>query len=225
LGYIDPKVCKKTLAVVAPTVESSEAQKNHRITGERAGERETEMHEMNSIVAVYETPADALDGVNHLQKAGFDMMRVSVVAREYQNQEHVVGYCSTGGASARCWGKLSGFYGEVGGSLAGVAFFVLPGLGPVLLAGPLVNAVVSSIDEAPTHRGFGALDTALRRLGIPGENILRYESELCADRFLVLAHWTQEELMQAREILHKSRPSELNLHFTAETTAVARRRH
>jgi hypothetical protein len=183
------------------------------------------MHEMNSIVAVYEAPVDAVDGVNDLRKAGFDMMRVSVVAREYQNQEHVVGYCSAGGSSARYWGKLAPFWAEVGGVLHEAAFFVLPGLGPVLLAGPLVDAVTCSLEEAPENRGFGALDAALRRLGIPSESVVRYESELCADKFLVLAHWTADELMHAKDILHKTRPEELNLHFAGQTSAAARRHH
>lgn len=182
------------------------------------------MHEMNSIVAVYETPVDAVTGVNDLRKAGLDMMKLSVVAREFQNQEHVIGYCGAGDIRAKYWGKLAAFWGEVGGVMPGTAFFVLPGLGPVIMAGPVVNAVASSIDEEPANRGFGALEAALRRLGIPGESVVRYESELCADRFLVLAHWAVDELMQAKDILHKTRPSELNVHFAGEATA-AKRHH
>ena len=183
------------------------------------------MHEMNSIVAIYAAPADAVDGVNDLHRAGFDMMNVSVAAREYQNQEHVVGYFSIGGNSAKFLGKLAPFWAEAGGVLREAAFFVLPGLGPVLIAGPLVKAVVSSLEETPENRGFGALDAALRRMGVPNESILRYESELCADRFLLLAHWKAEELMHAKDVLHKTRPVELNLHFAGETSMTARRRH
>lgn len=183
------------------------------------------MHEMNSIVAIYAEPVDAVDGVNDLHKAGFDMTKVSVVGREYQNQERVIGYCGAGGSTAKYWGKLAPFWGEVGGVLREATFFVLPGLGAVMIAGPLVNAVVSSLEETPENRGFGALDAALRRLGIPSESILRYESELCADKFLVLAHWTADELMHGKDILHKTRPAELNLHFAGQTSAAARRHH
>lgn len=181
------------------------------------------MHEMNSIVAVYEAPVDAVDGVNDLHKAGFDMTKVSVVAREYQNQEHVVGYYGAGGGSARYWGKLAAFWGEAGGMLREAAFFVLPGLGPVLMAGPVVSAVVSSLEETPENRGFGALDAALRRMGIPSDSVVRYESELCADKFLVLAHWTADELLHAKDVLHKTHPTELNLHFAGQASAAARR--
>lgn len=182
------------------------------------------MHEMNSIVAIYAAPVDAVEGVNELSKSGFDMMKVSVVAREYQNQEHVVGCCSTDNR-AKYWGKLSAFWGEVGGVLREPAFFVLPGLGSVILAGPLVSAVVSSLEESPENRGFGALDAALRKLGVPSESIVRYESELCADKFLVLAHWTADELLHAKDILHKTRPAELNVHFGGQTSAAGRRHH
>jgi hypothetical protein len=36
------------------------------------------------------------------------------------------------------WGKQGAFWGGLWGMLFGAAFFAIPGLGPILVAGPLV---------------------------------------------------------------------------------------
>ena len=179
------------------------------------------MQEMNSIVAIYETPVDAVQGVTDLQKAGFNMMKLSIVAREDQGSERIIGYCHTT-ASTKYWGKMGAIWGGLGGYLSGAAFFVLPELGPVLMAGPLVAAVAASLEGESENRSAGAFGAGLRSLGIPRESIQRYESELCADRFLVIAHGGAEGLLQAKSVLHMTRPSELNLHFVEEAARIRR---
>jgi len=165
---------------------------------------------MNSIVAVYETAVDAGEGVSDLRKAGFDMTKLSLVAKEARPEDHIVGYYNAGNG-LRYWGRMGAFWEQVGPGCA--AFFLVPGIGPVLLTGPLVAGFVAGLEGAPAARGFGAFGTGLSKVGIPGESILRYESELCSDRLLMIAHGEPDELLRAKETLHKTRPEEVNLHF------------
>ena len=46
------------------------------------------------------------------------------------------------------WGKLGAFWGGLWGMLFGAAFFVIPGLGPVLAAGPVVAWIVGALEGA-----------------------------------------------------------------------------
>jgi len=188
-----------------------------------AGDRETEVHDINSIVSVYETPVDGVGGVNELRNAGFEMTNLSTVAREHQNDEHVIGYCNPGSGGTKYWGKVAAFWGELSTLLTGVGFLLLPGVGPVLMAGPVVGAVVAGLEGAGANRSFGALGAAFRNLGIPREAILRYESEVSGGRFLLIAHGTAGELIHAKEVLHKTRPAELNLHFAEEMAQAGRK--
>ena len=101
------------------------------------------MSEKNSIVAVYKSHAQAEDAVRELQKSGFDMKKLSIVGKDYHTDEHVVGYYNTGDRMMY-WGKLGAFWGGFWGLLFGSAFFWVPGIGPLVVAGPLVTWIVGA---------------------------------------------------------------------------------
>lgn len=179
------------------------------------------MLDKSSIVAVYETHLDAEAGVKELQKAGFDMATLSVVGREYHTGEDLVGYYNSG-YRMQYWGKMGAFWGGLWGFLAGAAFFVLPGIGPVLIAGPLAGAVVAELERsvvkgAVVTGGLNALGAGLFSLGIPKDRVFDYESSLMADKFLLVAHGAARELIKAKTVLRITGPLELNLHFTEQT--------
>lgn len=94
---------------------------------------------------------------------------------------------------------------------------MFPGIGPILIAGPLAGAVVTALEGAVATGGLSALGAGLFSLGIPEGRVLYYESSLLADKFLLIAHGSAEELMKAKTILRVTRPRELNLHFAEET--------
>ena len=50
------------------------------------------------------------------------------------SEEDVVGYYNTGDRM-RSWGKNGAFWGGIRGVLFGSAFFVIPGIGPLVAAG------------------------------------------------------------------------------------------
>ena len=50
------------------------------------------MSETNSVVAIYETHSQAEEAVKELQRAGFDMKKMSIVGKYNHTDEHVGGY-------------------------------------------------------------------------------------------------------------------------------------
>ena len=76
------------------------------------------------------------------------------------SEEDVVGYYNTGDRM-RSWGKNGAFWGGIWGVLFGSAFFVIPGIGPLVAAGPLVVAIVSALEEAVAVGAIGALGAGL----------------------------------------------------------------
>jgi len=91
----------------------------------------------NSVVAVYRTHTEADQAVKELQEGGVDMHKLSIVGKGYHTDEHAVGYYNTGDRM-KYWGKIGAFWGGFWGMLFGSAFFLIPGLGPILAAGPVV---------------------------------------------------------------------------------------
>ena len=95
------------------------------------------MFKPNSVVAVYSNHTEADQAVKELQSGGVDLRKISIVGKGYHTDEHAVGYYNTGDRMMY-WGKLGAFWGGFWGLLFGSAFFLIPGLGPILAAGPAV---------------------------------------------------------------------------------------
>ena len=118
------------------------------------------MSEQNAVVAIYATHTDAEAGVKELQHAGVDMRALSIVGKDSHTDEHVVGYYNTGDRM-KYWGKMGAFWGGFWGLLFGSAFFAIPGLGPILVAGPLVAWIVGALEGAALVGGVSALGAGL----------------------------------------------------------------
>ena len=163
------------------------------------------MSEQNAVVAVYATHTEAEAAVRELQRAGIDMHTLSIVGKDSHTDEHVVGYYNTGDRM-KYWGKTGAFWGGFWGLLFGSAFFAIPGIGPVLVAGPLVAWIIGALEGAVVVGGLSAIGAGLYSIGIPKDSIVEYESAVKADKFLLLAHGTAEEAEKAREIMGTARP-------------------
>ena len=114
------------------------------------------MTKNNSVVAIFKSHTGAESAVKELQQSGFDMKKLSIVGRDYHTDENVVGYYNTGDRM-KYWGKLGAFWGGFWGLLFGSAFFVIPGVGPLLMAGPLVGWIVGALEGAVVVGGLSAL--------------------------------------------------------------------
>ena len=161
------------------------------------------MSEKNSVVAIFETHNQAEDAVRELQKDGFDMKKLSIVGKDYHTDEHVVGYYNTGDRMMY-WGKLGAFWGGFWGLLFGSAFFWVPGIGPLVVAGPLVTWIVGALEGAVVTGGLTALGAGLYSIGIPKNSILKYETEVKNGKLLLVAHGTADEVQRARDLLHQT---------------------
>jgi len=169
------------------------------------------MSKEDVAVAIYNTHTEAEEAVKTLQKGGFDMKKLSIVGKDYHTEQHVVGYYNTGDRM-KAWGKIGAFWGGIWGLLFGAAFFVIPGIGPVVLAGPLVASLVGALEGAAVVGGLSALGGALAGLGIPKDSVLRYETALKADKFLVLAHGAADDVARAKSIIDGTKPAEAAVH-------------
>ncbi len=165
----------------------------------------------SSAVAIYNTHTDAEEAVKELQSAGTDMELLSIVGKDYHNEDHVVGYYKTGDR-LKYWGKLGAFWGGIWGLLKGEAFFWMPGVGPILVGGPLVSSIVGALEGVKVHNGLTPVGSALHAMGMPKSSVINYESALKANKFLVVVHGANGEGSKAIEILRKTDPVELTAH-------------
>jgi hypothetical protein len=178
------------------------------------------MAKENSTVAIFNDHAGAEHAVKELQRAGFDIKKLSLVGRDYHSDEHVVGYYNTGNRM-RYWGKLGAFWGGLWGLLFGSALFLVPGIGPIVVGGPIVTWIVGALEGAAVVGGLSVVGAALYSIGIPKDSVLNYETSLKANKFLLVVHGTVDEVERARSILQGTGAIETAVH-TAETLATTK---
>ncbi len=169
------------------------------------------MSDQNSVVAVFTSHDSAEAAVRELQQGGFDMKKLSIVGKDYHTEEHVVGYY-TAGDRMLYWGKAGAFWGGFWGLLLGSGFFWVPGIGQLLVGGPLVMWIVGALEEAAVVGGLGALGGALFSIGIPKKSVLEYETEVKNGKLLLVANGTPEEVERAKDILHRTKGQTTTVH-------------
>ncbi len=169
------------------------------------------MFERNAVVAVYDNHIEAEEAVRELQKSGFDMKKLSIAGKDYHTEDHVVGYYNAGDRM-KYWGKMGGFWGGIWGLLFGWAFFAIPGFGPVLVAGPLAGWILVGLEDAALVGGLSVVGAALYSIGIPKDSVLSYETALKADKFLLIAHGTSDEVARAKDIIKVTQVAESAVH-------------
>ena len=163
-------------------------------------------------IAVCNTHYEAEKVVKELQQSGFNMKKLSIIGKDFHQEDNIVGYYNTGDAM-KTWGKVGAFWGGVWGLIFGAGFFIIPGIGPLVMAGPFVATFVGGLEGAVIVAGLSAIGVALFRIGIPKNSVLKYESDLKADKYLVMAHGTSEEIEKAKDIMNNSSSSiEVSIH-------------
>ncbi|MBV8073353.1 MAG: DUF1269 domain-containing protein [Acidobacteriaceae bacterium] len=169
------------------------------------------MNDTNAVIAIYETHEGAEGAVKELQRSGFDMKKLSIIGKDYHTDQEVVGYYNAGDRM-KYWGKWGAFWGGAWGLLFGAAFFWVPGIGQVLIAGPLIGWIIGGLEGAIVIGGLSAIGAGLYSIGIPKNSILDYETAIRADKFLVVAHGTEADAKKAKDILLHTEPAEVAEH-------------
>ena len=165
----------------------------------------------NSVVAIYDTHDQAEHAIKELQEAGVDMKSLSIAARNTHTDEHVVGYYNVGDRM-KYWGKIGAFWGGFWGLLFGSAAFAIPGLGPVLVAGPLVAWIIAGLEGAAVVGGVSAVGAGLVSIGIPKDSVLKYDVALKTDKFVLVVHGSAEAVDKAKDIIAGTEQSHYAVH-------------
>jgi len=172
------------------------------------------MSELSSVVAIYDTHEQAEHAIKELQEAGVDMKSLSIAAKGTHTDEHVVGYYNAGDRM-KYWGKIGAFWGGFWGLLFGSAFFAIPGLGPILVAGPLVAWIVAALEGAVEVGAISAIGAGLISIGIPKDSVVKYDVALKTDKFLLLVHGTPEAVERAKQVIEGTTHSSYMVHGEA----------
>lgn len=96
------------------------------------------------------------------------------------------------------------------GLIAGLGVLLLPGIGPVLAAGPLAAAVTAAAGGAALGATAGTLLGILNDEGIPSDRADFYNRNFSKGNIIVMVHTDEGHSAKAREILVKHNPETID---------------
>ena len=169
------------------------------------------MDQADTIIAVFPNHEEADKAVQALAAAGIGVKNISGVGKGYHTEEKVMGFYNMGDRM-QMWGSRGALWGGLWGLLFGGVFMVVPVFGQVVVLGYLATAVISALEGALVLGSLSALGGAISSIGVPEDSVVRYETDVKADSFLVMAHGTAEEVEKARGVLNQSDPSRLDVY-------------
>jgi hypothetical protein len=158
-----------------------------------------------TLVALYDTFDDAQTSVQDLMEGGFRRDDISVVAADEHGQYEPL--AGTGGAGGLGEGAgLGAVLGGVAGLLVGLGALAIPGIGPVLAAGPLAATLTGAGIGAVT----GGLIGALVDVGIPEEEARSYAEGVRHGGTLVTVRSSDQLVDRAKDILNRRHPVDIH---------------
>lgn len=143
-----------------------------------------------AVVVVYDTHSDAESSIRHFKLLRFDLRGLSIVGKDHQSEETMSGYRNAGDRM-KAWGRTGTSWGSIWGLIFGSGIFVVPGIGPLFVAGPLVGWTIAALEGAATVHRLSVIGAGLYNLGIPKNRIREYETSLKSGKFIVVAHSTE----------------------------------
>ncbi|MDL5031247.1 DUF1269 domain-containing protein [Pelomonas sp. APW6] len=150
-------------------------------------------HEFSSLRA-------AEDAVLSLAGVGLDIKLISVLGRGYGPTERLMGFYTVGDRIKR-WGGTGALWGGNSGLVFAPAVFLLPGLGIVTMGGPLVVALIRSLEAGAPSPGTSVLVSALCQVGIAPALALRCEAALMTEHYVMVVHGHAAHQAQVRTAL------------------------
>jgi hypothetical protein len=152
-----------------------------------------------AVFGIYKTVAHAERAVDTLTTSGFANNDISVLLTDAQTSHDFAHEKNTKAPEGTTAGATTG--GIIGGTLgllAGIGTLAIPGIGPLIAAGPIVAALAG----VGAGGAAGGIIGALIGMGIPEYEAKRYEGHVKNGGVLLSVHCdTSNAISRAKELL------------------------
>ena len=175
-----------------------------------------------AVYGIYSSVSAAERAVDLLLTAGFSNSDVSVLMEDNESTRQFAHEKSTKAPEGTATGATAG--GVVGGTLgllAGLGALAIPGVGPLIAAGP----IMATLAGVGVGGAVGGLLGALNGLGIPEYEAKRYEGRVKDGGILLSVHCrTSDEISRAKDLLKGSGAEDVSSSGEASGDKSARER-
>lgn len=152
------------------------------------------------VIGVFDSHQQAEKAVSELRNQGFSTEEINVVSKERkrQNNTEFVDDDITDGA------LTGGTLGGIGGLMVGAGALAIPGIGPIVAAGPIAAALSGAV--------AGGIAGGLIDWGIPAEVSRRYEQHVAEGGILAVIRSDATKVQQAAQVLRQNGARDVESH-------------
>jgi len=160
-------------------------------------------------IGVFSHRRDAETALTELRDAGFQMSRVSIIAKDADGhgiagvENKNIGAGNKADEGAKAGAATGGLLGGLTGLLVGLGSLAIPGVGPVLAGGAAATAIATTLAGGAIGAAAGGIVGALVGLGIPEDRARVYNDRFQRGDYLVIVDGTEAEIYQAEPILNR----------------------
>lgn len=150
----------------------------------------------STVLGLFESRSAAEQAVSALVSTGFSRDAISVVASDSRSADdtpNIAPVETPGSFDAGTGAAVGGLAGFIGGVIA----LAIPGIGPIIAAGPLAAGLMGAGLGAAT----GGLIGGLKEHGVPEEDASRFVEAVRSGRVLVSAHVPEDRANEAADVM------------------------
>lgn len=136
------------------------------------------------VIGVYEKEEQALAAVEDLKRTGYGIDEISIVAKDPDKLKSAAEEVNPKNIDGLIAGATVG--GAIGltGLFVGLSAIALPGIGPILAAGPIFAILSGAAAGLATNAG--GLSSALEEMGLDEEQARHYADDVKKGKILVM---------------------------------------
>ena len=173
-----------------------------------------------AVFCIVKTTAQATDIVDRLKSAGFSNNDISVLMPEKSGtRDFAVANQTKAPEGAAAGAGTGAVLGGALGWLTGIGALAIPGLGPLIAAGPIMAA----LSGAAIGGTVGGVTGALIGMGIPEFEAKRYEGKIKKGNTLISVHSDNaKETERAKVIFQDAKAEDISTSHEAAAATQAR---
>jgi hypothetical protein len=156
------------------------------------------------VIALFPAPAAAVAAARALHGAGVSRDRISVISRNHDEESALATDLDATPGSDIEDSTAAARLGELSGHILAAIALVLPGVGPIVAAGPLA----AGLSEAAGHMA-GGIASALHGAGIEEARADAIERAVKEGAILLGVHTSPSEVDSIRAVLRESGASQI----------------
>ncbi|MCR4430824.1 MAG: general stress protein [Tepidanaerobacteraceae bacterium] len=169
---------------------------------------------VKTVIGVFDSREQADKAVSHMRSSGFDTNEISIVAKGGKNGSDGAegngndGDDEDGGTldmdTIADGTTAGGALGGLAGLALGAGVLAVPGLGPIIAAGPIAGLISGA--------ATGGVAGGLLDMGIPEERGRYYEGEVRKGRILAAVKTHEQKVGNAAAIMRKNGAKDVETH-------------